>query len=109
MRSKDPRLNIIGAVLTAAAVLLAIPGPAHADVKSVSNTAQGGSGSADLRFGAVAQPFTTGSDADGYTIRIVNVQLDTAPGSGQLTLQLWNSDSVSNNPGTRRLQLFGRR
>ncbi|TGG90200.1 MAG: hypothetical protein ERJ67_11260, partial [Aphanocapsa feldmannii 277cV] len=88
------RLNIVGAVLAAAALLLAPLRPAHAcTVISVANTGQGLSpAAADLNNGAVAQAFTTGSDSGGYTLRYVSVRLKDAPGNGSLDLELWSID-----------------
>ena len=101
-----PRSKIIGAVLTAAALLLGFTAPAHAQqiVELVSNTAVSTltDGTYQLTHeDSAAQAFTTGSNRTGYDLDSIVVDLDTFPASGafDFAVKLW-SVAANGKPGS---------
>ena len=102
MRSKDPRLTIIGIFLAAAMLMLGFPAPAHAQTVLVSNTGQSNSGQTSVNPSDHAQGFTTGQNTLGYSLTSIELGVGVAPGSGTLTVTV-RGDDGSGDPGGNTL------
>ena len=102
MRSKDPRLTIIGIFLAAAMLMLGFPAPAHAQTVLVSNTGQSNSGQTSVNPSDHAQGFTTGQNTLGYSLTNIELGVGVAPGSGTLTVTV-RGDDGSGEPGDNTL------
>ena len=102
MRSKDPRLTIIGIFLAAAMLMLGFPAPAHAQTVLVSNTGQSNSGQTSVSPSDHAQGFTTGQNTLGYSLTSIELGVGVAPGSGTLTVTV-RGDDGSGDPGGNTL------
>ena len=102
MRSKDPRLTIIGIFLAAAMLMLGFPAPAHAQTVLVSNTGQSNAGQTSVNPSDHAQGFTTGQNTLGYSLTSIELGVGVAPGSGTLTVTV-RSDGGSGDPGGNTL------
>ncbi len=87
-------------ILLAFAALCAVSMQAQAQsTVLVSNTGRADSGSRNPGGSDYAQPFRTGSNADGYTLDSIVLDFNSAPTSGTLTLTLRENDS-GNPSGT---------
>ena len=102
MRSKDPRLTIIGVFLAAATLMLGFPAPAHAQTVLVSNTGQSNAGQTSVNPNDHAQGFTTGQNTLGYSLTSIELDVGVAPGSGTLTVTV-RGDDGSDDPGGNTL------
>ena len=102
MRSKDPRLTIIGVFLAAAMLMLGFPAPAHAQTVLVSNTGQSNAGQTSVNPNDHAQGFTTGQNTLGYSLTSIELGVGVAPGSGTLTVTV-RGDDGSGDPGGNTL------
>ena len=102
MRSKDPRLTIIGVFLAAATLMLGFPAPAHAQTVLVSNTGQSNAGQTSVNPSDHAQGFTTGQNTLGYSLTSIELGVGVAPGSGTLTVTV-RGDDGSGDPGGNTL------
>ena len=102
MRSKDPRLTIIGVFLAAATLMLGFPAPAHAQTVLVSNTGQSNAGQTSVNPNDHAQGFTTGQNTLGYPLTSIELGVGVAPGSGTLTVTV-RGDDGSGDPGGNTL------
>ena len=102
MRSKDPRLTIIGVFLAAATLMLGFPAPAHAQTVLVSNTGQSNAGQTPVNPSDNAQGFTTGQNTLGYSLTSIELGVGVASGSGALTVTV-RGDDGSGDPGGNTL------
>ena len=102
MRSKDPRLTIIGVFLAAATLMLGFPAPAHAQTVLVSNTGQSNAGQTSVNPSDHAQGFTTGQNTLGYSLTSIELGVGVASGSGTLTVTV-RGDDGSGDPGGNTL------
>ena len=102
MRSKDPRLTIIGLFLAAATLMLGFPAPAHAQTVLVSNTGQSNAGQTPVNPSDHAQGFTTGQNTLGYSLTSIELGIGVASGSGTLTVTV-RGDDGSGDPGGNTL------
>ena len=102
MRSKDPRLTIIGLFLAAATLMLGFPAPAHAQTVLVSNTGQSNAGQTPVNPSDHAQGFTTGQNTLGYSLTSIELGVGVASGSGTLTVTV-RGDDGSGDPGGNTL------
>ena len=102
MRSKDPRLTIIGVFLAAATLMLGFPAPAHAQTVLVSNTGQSNAGQTSVNPNDHAQGFTTGQNTLGYSLTSIELGVGVASGSGTLTVTV-RGDDGSGDPGGNTL------
>ena len=102
MRSKDPRLTIIGVFLAAATLMLGFPAPAHAQTVLVSNTGQSNAGQTSVNPIDHAQGFTTGQNTLGYSLTSIELGVGVASGSGTLTVTV-RGDDGSGDPGGNTL------
>ena len=102
MRSKDPRLTIIGVFLAAAMLMLGFPAPAHAQTVLVSNTGQSNAGQTSVNPSDHAQGFTTGQNTLGYSLTSIELGVGVASGSGTLTVTV-RGDDGSGDPGGNTL------
>ena len=102
MRSKAPRLTIIGIFLAAATLMLGFPAPAHAQTVLVSNTGQSNAGQTSVNPSDHAQGFTTGQNTLGYSLTSIELGVGVAPGSGTLTVTV-RGDDGSGDPGGNTL------
>ena len=102
MRSKAPRLTIIGVFLAAATLMLGFPAPAHAQTVLVSNTGQSNAGQTPVNPSDNAQGFTTGQNTLGYSLTSIELGVGVASGSGTLTVTV-RGDDGSGDPGGNTL------
>ena len=102
MRSKDPRLTIIGVFLAATTLMLGFPAPAHAQTVLVSNTGQSNTGQTSVNPSDHAQGFTTGQNTLGYSLTSIELGVGVASGSGTLTVTV-RGDDGSGDPGGNTL------
>ena len=102
MRSKAPRLTIIGIFLAAATLMLGFPAPAHAQTVLVSNTGQSNAGQTPVNPSDHAQGFTTGQNTLGYSLTSIELGVGVASGSGTLTVTV-RGDDGSGDPGGNTL------
>ncbi len=102
MRSKAPRLTIIGIFLAAATLMLGFPAPAHAQTVLVSNTGQSNAGQTSVNPNDHAQGFTTGQNTLGYSLTSIELSVGVASGSGTLTVTV-RGDDGSGDPGGNTL------
>ncbi len=102
MRSKDPRLTIIGVFLAAATLMLGFPALVHAQTVLVSNTGQSNAGQTPVTPSDHAQGFTTGQNTLGYSLTSIELGVGVAPGSGTLTVTV-RGDNGSGDPGGNTL------
>ena len=102
MRSKDPRLTIIGVFLAAATLMLGFPALAHAQTVLVSNTGQSNAGQTSVTPNDHAQGFTTGQNTLGYSLTSIELGVGVASGSGTLTVTV-RGDDGSGDPGGNTL------